>query len=128
MEIPRNIIKRLFLFEYEYWKVKSLDEVRRRVGREFRFLPVENLVKVLEEIVGNIENFVKYSPEKALAIRSTRVKPPMIYFLIVEEHELGGKIFLIETIHSPYSYEKILTGMRAFSAYVGIKCNLIKQL
>ena len=61
MEIPRNIIKRLFLFEYEYWKVKSLDEVRRRVGREFRFLTLENLVKVLEEIVGNIENFVKYS-------------------------------------------------------------------
>ncbi len=128
MEISRNIIKRLFLFEYEYWKVKSLDEVRRRVSKEFQFLPVENLVKILEEMVGSIESLVKYSPEKALAIRSARVYPPTIYFLIVEENEIGGKIFLIETAHSPYSYEKILTGMRAFSAYVGIKCQLIKQL
>ncbi len=128
MEISRNIIKRLFLFEYEYWKVKSLDEVRRRVSKEFQFLPVESLVKVLEEIVGGIESLVKYSSEKALAIRSARVKPPMVYFLIVEEHELGGKVFLIETIYSQYSYDKILAGMRAFSAYVGIKCKLIKQL
>ncbi|RLE91266.1 MAG: hypothetical protein DRN04_13195 [Thermoprotei archaeon] len=128
MEITRDNIKRLFLFEYEYWESKNLNEVKRRVSKGFKFLPVENIVKVVEEIIGNLENIAEYSPQRTLAIRSIATEPAMIYFLIIEEHNIGGKIILIETKHSLYSYEKILTGMRAFSAYAGIKTWLIKLL
>jgi len=128
MEPSPNNVKRIFLFEYEYWESKSLDEVKWRTKKGFQFLPPENLIKTLEQTVGNLENILSYPPRKTLAMKSAKVKPTMIYFLIIEEHETGGKIILIETKHSLYSYEKILTGMRAFSAYAGIKTWLIQPL
>jgi len=121
MEALKKNIKRIFLFEYEYWEVRNLNELRSRLSKDFNILSAENLVKAIRETVGNIENLVKLSPEKTLAVKSATVEPAMIYFLIVEEHEVGGKIVLIETKHSIYSYNKIMTGMRAFSAYAGIK-------
>ena len=128
MEALKKNIKRIFLFEYEYWKVRNLNELRSRLSKDFNILPVENLIEAIRETIGNIENIVKYSPEKALAVKSATVEPAMIYFLIVEEHEVGGKIVLIETKHSMYNYNKILTGMRAFGAYAGIKVWFLNQL
>lgn len=128
MELSPNNVKRIFLFEYEYWEAETLDEVKWRIRKGFQFLSPENLIKTLEQTVGNLENILSYMPQKTLAMKAAAVNPAMIYFLIIEEHERGGKIILIETKHSLYSYEKILTGIRAFSAYAGIKSWLIKPL
>jgi len=128
MKVARNNIKRLFLFKYEYWESKNLNEIKERVSKGFKLLPVETIAKVVEETIGNLEDIAEYSPQKTLAIRSIATEPPMIYLLIIEENDIGGKIILIETKQSLYSYEKILTGMRAFSAYAGIKTWLIQPL
>jgi hypothetical protein len=44
--------------------------------------------------------------KNALAMKSAVVYPPMIYFLFFQINDLGGRLFVLETSGSWYSFEK----------------------
>jgi len=125
MVMPRHSLtefRRIIAFDYRFNGSKSLDDVAERLSCKFEFEDVYNF----EEVICHLRSggFLQ-DWEKAMAIKSAVVYPPMIYFLFFQINNLGGKLFVLETDESWYSYEKILLSMRSFGKNAGIVCNFI---
>ena len=117
MEVSKKEIRRLFFFKYEFREAKSLVEIKDRLNKTFQFIPPESLLKVLDQS--------ELSDKPSIAMKSLSSKIPMIYFLLVQEDEKGGKVVVFETTHSWYSYEKVISSMRAYCRNAGIRCKLL---
>jgi hypothetical protein len=108
MKTFSRLLKRVILFEYEYREAKNLEEIAERLKKTYRILPPSNPTK------------------DALIMRSLAEKgSPKIIFLLLERDEKGGEVIILETIHSWYTSEKILSSMRAYCKNAGIKCRPI---
>ena len=125
MVMPRHSLtefRRIFAFDYRFNGSRSLDDVAERLSGKFEFEDVYNFEEVIDRI--RTKGFLQ-DWEKAMAMKSAVVYPPMIYFLFFQINNLGGKLFVLETNESWYSYEKILLSMKSFGKNAGIVCNFI---
>jgi hypothetical protein len=114
--------RRIFAFDYRFNGSRSLDDVAERLSGKFEFEDIYNFEEVIDRI--RTGGFLR-DWENALAMKSAVVYPPMIYFLFFQIHDLGGRLFVLETNESWYSFEKILLSMRSFCKNAGIVCSFI---
>lgn len=114
--------RRIFAFDFEFRESRSLEDIIERLDGRFEFENTKDFADVFEYLRGRkmIEAW-----ESVIALRSAVVCPPMIYFLIFQQSNEGGRLFLLETIKSWYSYEKILLSMRSFGRNAGIVCRFV---
>lgn len=110
------------MFDFEFGDSKSLGDIVERLGGKFEFENLEDFASVLEYFRG--KNLIE-AWRNAVALRSAVVYPPMIYFLIFQQNDRGGRLFLLETNRSWYNYEKILISMRSFGRNAGIACKFV---
>lgn len=123
--MPRHSLmefRRIFAFDYRFNGSRSLDDVAERLSGKFEFEDIYNFEEVIDRI--RTGGFLR-DWENALAMKSAVVYPPMIYFLFFQINDLGGRLFVLETNESWYSFEKILLSMRSFCKNAGIVCSFI---
>jgi len=114
--------RRIFAFDYRFNDSRSLDEVVERLRGRFEFEDVYNFEEVIRRL--RSRGFLR-GWRNALAMKSAAVYPPMIYFLFFQINSLGGRLFVLETGGSWYSFEKILLSMRPFCKNAGVDCNFV---
>jgi hypothetical protein len=114
--------RRIFAFDYRFNDSRSLDEVAERLRGRFEFEDVYNFEEVIRHL--RSRGFLR-EWRNALAMKSAAVYPPMIYFLFFQINDLGGRLFVLETGGSWYSFEKILLSMRPFCKNAGVDCNFV---
>lgn len=111
--------RRIFTFDFEFGESRSLDDIVQNLSGKFDFEEVHNFAEVIERL-RNKGHLCEW--DKAIAINSSVVYPPMIYFLIFQTSDSGGKLFVLETNESWYSYDHVLRSMRSFSKIAGVIC------
>jgi hypothetical protein len=114
--------RRIFAFDYRFNDSRSLDEVAERLRGMFEFEDVYNFEEVIRHL--RSRGFLK-EWKNALAMKSAAVYPTMIYFLFFQINDLGGRLFVLETSGSWYSFEKISLSMRPFCKNAGVDCNFV---
>ncbi|HDN62500.1 MAG TPA: hypothetical protein ENF56_00895 [Candidatus Bathyarchaeota archaeon] len=112
--------RRIYLFDYKFRESKSLDDILERLKGKFLFLKVKDFEAVIKD--ARDRGFVPREFKDAAIMRSMTVEPPMVYFVLLQRDDTGGRIMLLETKSSWYTHEKILLSMRAYCKSAGIRC------
>ena len=112
--------RRVYLFDYKFRESRSLDDILKRLKGRFEFLRIQDFREIIEE--ARDRGFVPRDFKDVIVMRSISVEPPMIYFVLLQRDERGGRIMLLETRSSWYTHEKILLSMRPYCKNAGIRC------
>lgn len=115
--------RRIYIFDYEFRESRSLGDVLERLKGKFEFLRIENFREVIEE--ARDKGLIPEDFENAVVMRSMTVDPPMIYFVLLQIDDVGGRVMLLETKSSWYTHEKILLSMRPYCINAGIRCRYV---
>lgn len=94
-------LKRVLILEFKYEEAKSLEEIKRRLEKWYCILHPRGDLLVMRSLAEE--------------------GPTKIIFLLSEKNERGGEMIIIETKDSWYSYEKILSSLRAYCKNAGVR-------